>query len=162
MLKIQESYYSAYTDSLRNNIKLKELLVEYNSKYRLQLKKNHFLSHIQESLNIRNILSTTVNREEKSRLKDISLSIRNELGIMKKLKKIEFTPEENAKFLEENSVLKSILFVNIVKEEKRVLMTTLLNLYKNDELFHKIPTEKQRFIVLYSSKFSKIFCRRMV
>jgi hypothetical protein len=108
MFKIQENYYSAYTDSIRNNIKLKELLVGYNTKYRLQLKKNHTLSHIQESLNIKNILSTTVNREEKSRLKDISHSIKNELGIMKKLKKIEFNPEENAKFLEENSVLKGI------------------------------------------------------
>ena len=80
LFRIQDIYYSAYTLSLDNNKKLKDLLLLYNTKYRMQNRKTHYLCESHENLHIKHILSITINREENSRLKEIIYSIKNEIS----------------------------------------------------------------------------------
>ena len=111
LFKLQDIYFSTYKKSLSLNKKLKDLLVLYNTKYRIQNKKSHYLSELQENLNIKNIVSTTINREEKSRLKDIIYSIKNEISIFKHMYKLEFDKFELAEFKQKNCVLESIILI---------------------------------------------------
>jgi hypothetical protein len=105
LFKIQDIYYDVYTESLKNNKKLKDLLLIYNTKYRLQNRKNHHLLESQETHNIKNIMSNTINREEKSRLTDVIYSIKNEINMLKKMLKVELGHEELQEFKEKHNLI---------------------------------------------------------
>lgn len=86
------------------NTKLKELLVLYNQKYRVQLKKSNLIKDGFESNNIKNTLTLTINREEGSRFKDMVNSNKSELKIFQKILNVNYKEEELKAFKDENQL----------------------------------------------------------
>ena len=70
MFKLQGNYYQNLNEQINLNICLKQILVEYNNKYRNMLKKTHCLKEKYEHNNFKNTLAITINWEDNIRIKE--------------------------------------------------------------------------------------------
>lgn len=94
LVEMQELYYKQYGSACTVTKKLKSLLLKYNEKYRGILKKTNRLKEAKESNNIRNELTTFINREEnKINFKRLEIN-KEELSIFKRIFKTDYSINE--------------------------------------------------------------------
>jgi hypothetical protein len=105
LFKLQEEYYNIFNQEMSENVKLKQLLVLYNQKYRTQLKKSNKIKEKFENNNIQNTLTITINREENSRFKDMVNYNKTEINIFRKILKVNYNQTDLDTFKEEKKLM---------------------------------------------------------
>jgi hypothetical protein len=113
LFKLQEEYYNLFNQQMTENVKLRQLLVLYNQKYRTQLKKSNKIKEKFENNNIQNTLTITINREENSRFKDMVNYNKTEINIFRKILKVNYNQIDLDTFKEEKKLMNGFLSINL-------------------------------------------------
>ena len=110
LFNLQETYYEEFGQAIKLNKNLKELLLNYNEKYRIINKKAHRLQEKSETIEIKNNLSKFLNREANKRVKDTLLNNKNnEMKIIKDIFKLPITNKDYKLYVDEKNLLSGIL-----------------------------------------------------
>jgi hypothetical protein len=136
LFELQKLYYSQFNKANSTNKRLKELLIKYNEKYRIIVKKTNRLREALESNNIKSELTSFINREENKRVVQTISTNKFEVDTFKKLFKIEHTNQELQKFKQNQDV-------NQGEKDKGVLLSIIENLYHKGNIIEKIAEDKK-------------------
>ena len=101
LLNYQLNYYNILTNSVNLNKKFNELLIKYNEKYRLTLKKINKLEEENSKNEIQNELITDIHRNDFNNLKQLLPLKQSELDLYKEMYSINLDENEIQKFSEE-------------------------------------------------------------
>ena len=101
LLDYQLNYYNILTNSVKLNKKFNELLIKYNEKYRLTLKKINKLEEENSKNEIQNELITDIQRNDFNNLKQLIPLKQSELDLYKEMYSINLDENEMQKFSEE-------------------------------------------------------------
>ena len=101
LLNYQLNYYNILTNSVNLNKKFNELLIKYNEKYRLTLKKINKLEEENSKNEIQNELITDIHRNDFNHLKQLIPLKQSELDLYKEMYSINLDENEIQKFSEE-------------------------------------------------------------
>ena len=101
LLNYQLNYYNILTNSVNLNKKFNELLIKYNEKYRLTLKKINKLEEENSKNEIQNELITDIHRNDFNNLKQLLPLKQSELDLYKEMYSINLDENELQKFSEE-------------------------------------------------------------
>ena len=101
LLNYQLNYYNILTNSVNLNKKFNELLIKYNEKYRLTLKKINKLEEENSKNEIQNELITDIHRNDFINLKQLLPLKQSELDLYKEMYSINLDENEIQKFSEE-------------------------------------------------------------
>lgn len=101
LLNYQLNYYNILANSVNLNKKFNELLIKYNEKYRLTLKKINKLEEENSKNEIQNELITNIHRNDFNNLKQLIPLKQNELDLYKEMYSINLDENEIQKFSEE-------------------------------------------------------------
>lgn len=136
LFELQKIYYSQFNKANSTNKRLKELLIKYNEKYRIIVKKTNRLREALESNNIKSELTAFINREENKRVVQTIKNNKVEVDTFKKLFKIEHTSQELQKFKQNQDD-------NQGEKDKGVLLSIIESLYHRSNINDKIPEDKK-------------------
>ncbi len=136
LFELQKIYYSQFNKANSTNKQLKELLIKYNEKYRTIVKKSNRLREALESNNIRNELTTFLNKEENKRVVNTLNLNRCELDTFKKLFKIDQSNVEMQKFKQNQNP-------NQAERDKGMLLSIIENICQNKNFAEKVPENKK-------------------
>ena len=159
LLNYQLNYYDILNNSINLNRKFNELLVKYNEKYRLTLKKINKIEEENNKNEIQNELITIIHRNDFNNLKQLIPLKQNELDLYKEMYSINLVENEIPKYSEEQ--MKQL-------EEKKskdnntqlLLIRVLKNIYNKYGPLNKIlnksnSTEKEiNNIITLSEKYN--------
>ena len=143
LFKFQKIYYSAYRDLLLSNQKFKDSLLLYNMKYRMQIRKNYKLIELKENLNLKTMIKISINKEEKSRLRNTNNTGLNQINMLKKMFHMEFDKSELNEYKDRYNKK-----VSLENEEKTVLIKAFNSLFNNKELKKTLSIKNQIKIVI--------------
>ena len=101
LLNYQINYYNILTNSVNLNKKFNELLIKYNEKYRLTLKKINKLEEENTKNEIQKELITDIHRNDFNNLKQLIPLKQSELDLYKEMYSINLDENEIQKFSEE-------------------------------------------------------------
>ena len=101
LLNYQINYYNILTNSVNLNKKFNELLIKYNEKYRLTLKKINKLEEENSKNEIQNELITDIHRNDFNNLKQLIPLKQSELDLYKEMYSINLDENEIQKYSEE-------------------------------------------------------------
>ena len=115
------------------------MVLLYNSKYRILLKKSHILmKKIEESI-VKKLLNLSECQDEIKRLKETISCLHKEIILLKTIFGIKSDKDEIQRFIDEKERIK--------ENDKAILKKSLGNVFKNKSLLDKIPQEKKVLIV---------------
>ena len=101
LLDYQLNYYTILSNSVNLNHKLNELLIKYNEKYRLTLKKINRIEEENTKNEIKNEIITDIHRNEFNNLKQILPLKQRELELYKEMYSVNLDENELQKFSDE-------------------------------------------------------------
>ena len=101
LLNYQLNYYNMLINSVNLNKKFNELLIKYNDKYRLTLKKINKLEEENNKNDIQNELITDIQRNDLNNLRQLIPLKQNELDLYKEMYSINVDPNELQNYSEE-------------------------------------------------------------
>ena len=101
LLDYQLNYYTILSNSVNLNHKLNELLIKYNEKYRLTLKKINRIEEENTKNEIKNEIITDIHRNEFNNLKQILPLKQRELELYKEMYSVNIDENELQKFSDE-------------------------------------------------------------
>ena len=101
LLDYQINYYNILNNSVNLNRKFNELLIKYNEKYRLTLKKINKLEEENNKNKIQNELVTDIHRNDFNNLKQLIPLKQSELDLYKEMYSINLDEKELQKYSEE-------------------------------------------------------------
>ena len=159
LLNYQLNYYNMLINSVNLNKKFNELLIKYNDKYRLTLKKINKLEEENNKNEMQNELITDIQRNDLNNIKQLIPLKQNELDLYKEIYSINIEPNELPNYSEEQ--MKQI-------EEKKskdantqlLLIRVLKNIYNKYGPLNKIINQsnsnenERNNIINLSSKYN--------
>ena len=101
LLNYQLNYYNMLISSVNLNKKFNELLIKYNDKYRLTLKKINKLEEENNKNEIQNELITDIQRNDLNNIRQLIPLKQNELDLYKEIYSINVEPSELPNYSEE-------------------------------------------------------------
>jgi hypothetical protein len=142
MFKIQDHYHQSYNELLSTNLKLRETVIKYNTKYRTTAKKIEILKKKIETDSMKKLLNLSINNEENKRIKDTIECLQKEIKMLKIIYRLKGEKEEITNFIEESK--KQLEF------EKEVLKKSFNNVINNSNLKDKLPSESKKLLVFFN------------
>jgi hypothetical protein len=142
MFKIQDHYHQSYNELLSTNLKLRETVIKYNTKYRTTAKKIEILKKKIETDSMKKLLNLSKNNEENKRIKDTIECLQKEIKMLKIIYRLKGEKEEITNFIEESK--KQLEF------EKEVLKKSFNNVINNSNLKDKLPSESKKLLVFFN------------
>jgi hypothetical protein len=139
MFKLQDHYHQSYNELLNTHLKLREIVIKYNTKYRTTARKNEILKKNIESDSMKKLLNLNINNEENKRIKDMIECLQKEIKMLKIIYRLKGEKGEITNFIEENKKQSEV--------EKEVLKKSFNNVLNNSKLKDKLPSESKKLLV---------------
>lgn len=142
MFKLHDHYHKSYNDFLNTNMKLREITIKNNTKYRTIARKIEILKKKIELDSMNKVLNLNLNNEGNKRMKEMIDCLQKEIRMLKIIYRVKAEKEDITKFIKENQ--------EEIDNDKELLRKSFNNVLKNSKLQEKISSESRIFIVKLS------------